>query len=94
MERSRPPDKKDYIPQGLLVNLLNWNNSLFIINHFQNPVFLNYLYKDRIPAYSWSARDGEPMRQALTSGRYRSGYNAERRLIRRVQRSRYATEGK
>ncbi len=86
VEKSKPHGKKDFKPEGLLAKLLDSDNYLIIRDYLQNPVFLNHVYEGRTPAYSWSARDGEPMQRALTSGEYRAGYIAERRLIKSAVR--------
>lgn len=71
-------------PEGLLANILNYDNVDSINDSFQKPVFLNYLYEDRLPAYSWSATTGLPMQQAIRSGEYGRSYHAERKLIRKT----------
>ncbi len=86
LEKTKSPGAKDYKPEGLLARLLDPINMDDIVRSIENPVFLNYLYEDRLPAYSWSAASGEEMMKALTSDSYRASYEAERRLIGRAVR--------
>ena len=99
IEKAGKNRRHDFRPEGLLAKLLDYrerstqsdytNNEEkvdLITSSLQNPVFLSHLYEGRLPAYSWSAGDGEPMRRALTTEPYRAGYNAERRLIKRAVR--------
>ncbi len=87
IEKTKPPDAKDFHAEGLLARLLNPENVNEIVKSFRNPLFVEgYLYGDRLPAYSWSALSGKEMMKALTTGDYRAGYDAEKRLIGRAVR--------
>ena len=67
-------------------DLLASGNVELISKSFRNPTFVQWFYKLELPSYSWSARDGEPMMRALKTGDYKMSYDAEMRLIERVQR--------
>jgi len=86
IEKTKTPDAKDYKPEGLLAKLLDPKNIDEIVKSIGNPVFLNYVYEGCLPAYSWSASSGEEMMRALATGDYMATYDAERRLIGRVNR--------
>jgi hypothetical protein len=86
IQKTKPKGSKDYKPEGLVARLLDPANSVLIIEAFRNPVFLNYLYEGRLPAYSWTASSGDEMIRALTTGEYEKSYNAEMNLIRRAVR--------
>ncbi len=73
-----------------LVEILRPENIYDICDSFRNPVFLNWLHEDRLPAYSWSASSGEEMMKALTTGDYRATYDSEKKLIDRVNREIYS----
>jgi hypothetical protein len=84
--KNKPPGTRDYKPEGMLAKSLTYSNIELINNSFQNPVFVNYLYEGRLPAFSWSMRDGEPMMRAMTTGEYEKSYNSEINLIERTVR--------
>jgi len=103
IEKNRPYGRKNYKPEGLLAKLLDYvehgtiadyeiqKKTLGLINNsFKNPVFLNYLYEGRLPAYSWSAASGEEMMRALKTGEYEKSYDAEERLIKNVNKKIYS----
>ena len=86
IEKSKPYGSIDFKPEGLLARALENREEWLVANSFNNPVFLNYLYERRLPAYSWSAKSGEEMMRAVTTGDYRANYDAEKQLIKRVVR--------
>lgn len=86
LEKTRIPDSRDYKPEGLLNRILDSKNVHLITEAFNNPVFLNYIYEGKLPAYSWSASSGDEMIKALKSGDYKKSYDAEMNLIDRVFR--------
>ncbi|MCX6819505.1 MAG: hypothetical protein NT129_05930 [Candidatus Aenigmarchaeota archaeon] len=92
IQKTKPDGSKDYKPEGLVARLLDPANSGLIIESFQNPVFLNYVYEGRLPAYSWSSSSGKEMMRALTTGEYEKSYNDERLLIDRVNRHIYSKQ--
>ena len=67
-------------------DLLDFNKVGLIAKSFRNPVFLNWFFEGRLPAYSWSASSGEEMMRALKSGDYQKSYEAEMNLIDRAVR--------
>ncbi len=81
---------KAYKPEGLLARILEPENKFKFIRAFIKPVLLNYLYEGRLPAHSWSAGSGKEMAKALTTGDYKSSYDAEKKLIDKVNREIYS----
>ncbi len=67
-----------------LPDLLDFSKVKLIATSFRSPTFVQWFYDRQLPAYSWSASSGEEMMKALTTGDYRKGYDAERRLIERA----------
>jgi len=78
---------QEYEPKGLLAEILDPKiNYDRFIKYFMNSIFIHYLYEECLPVYSFSITSGKEMMRAVTTGDYKKGYDAEKRLIRRVVR--------